>query len=458
MNQVLTQSRWGCLAAVASVLVLMTPAAPGVAARQRATISGKLTLERAVEIALRESPVVRGAAEEVNVAIEELQAARAAGRPTVSATAFLSTGSNASITATPSPVMPQATMALPQGSFFDQNVSLMVPLYTGGRLESLVRRAQSAREASSAERDEVKLEVELLTRVAYRTAQVRQALLAVAQDLVRTNDERLRIARLTFREGRIPRYPVLRDEAELANATQQLTNAERDREMALVELRTVMGVDFAPDVALEEPPTLPSIEATVGPTATSQVPDLAGQLRVAEERRPRLIARRLRVRSAAENVSVARSAYRPQVSLFAMVDAMQGEVVDRFRGYTAGVVAALPLVDGGARRAEQRRAEAEARREEEELESVRLQVVQEVTSRWLAVRAAERNVATAQAGVQAGEEEYRIAQLRYQEGKSANVEALDALFARTRARVNLVQAVYEYQVAADQLRRATGSL
>jgi hypothetical protein len=36
------------------------------------------------------------------------------------------------------------------------------------------------------------------------------------------------------------------------------------------------------------------------------------------------------------------------------------------------------------------------------------------------------------------------------------VEALDALYARTRAQVNLAQAIFDYQVAADQLRRSLG--
>jgi outer membrane protein TolC len=135
---------------------------------------------------------------------------------------------------------------------------------------------------------------------------------------------------------------------------------------------------------------------------------------------------------------------------------MQGHDIDPLRGYTTGVAVALPLLDGGMRRAEVRRAEAEQRRQQEELQRALLQVTQEVTDNWLALRAAEQNVSTAQTAVRSSEEDYRIAQLRYQEGKSVNVEALDALAARTRARVNLAQATFDYQVAADQLRRSLG--
>jgi outer membrane protein len=463
-------------------------------ARKRATVTGLLTVDRAAEIALRDSPVVRGAVEEVNIAVQELRTAQAQRRPILSTTAFLSTGTNPSITTTPAPVMPQMLMGLPRSGFYDQNLSLMVPLYTGGRLQALVRRAEAARRASSADLAEVKLETALLTRVAYRTAQVRQEFLTVYQDVVRTNEERVRIDRIAYAEGRIAQYPVLRDEAELANATQQLAYAQRDREMALVQLRTLMGVQFAPDVTLEGTPPFqpvaallsalpafpnpaPQPPATMGPAGPEPRPVVAGAaitpqsesaataatspelerlLRLAEQGRPALEAQRLRLQSARQGIKAARSAYLPQVSLFAMGDAMQGRSIDPFSGYTAGVAIGLPILDGGSRRAEVRRAQAEQRRQDEELQRTVLQVTQEVTDNWLALQVAERNVATAQAGVRSGSEDYRIAQIRYAEGKSINVEALDALATRTRAQVNLAQAQFEYQIAADQLRRSLG--
>ena len=52
--------------------------------------------------------------------------------------------------------------------------------------------------------------------------------------------------------------------------------------------------------------------------------------------------------------------------------------------------------------------------------------------------------------------EYSVALQRYQAGRGILVEALDALATRTRAQTNVVQALYDYNVAQDQLRRAVG--
>src|SRR5205807_7426717 len=115
-----------------------------------------------------------------------------------------------------------------------------------------------------------------------------------------------------------------------------------------------------------------------------------------------------------------------------------------------------PLFDSGLRRADLRSAEAERRHRQQDYERTALEVEQQVTNALLSLGAAEQNVATAQAGARAAQQEYEVALQRYQAGRGILVEALDALAARTRAETNVIQALYEYNAAQDQLRRAVG--
>jgi outer membrane protein TolC len=267
----------------------------------------------------------------------------------------------------------------------------------------------------------------------------------------------------------------------VANAQQQLTNAERDTEISLVQLKTVMGVHpdsrpeptgplgFEPAVAAIErlagtAPALPSHGPTGAPPEMLPLappPTLVSRYRsrlltLAERQRPELQAARLRVEQADQGINVARSAYRPQIGIGAMADYMTGSNADTFGGASFGLTASLPLLDGGLRRADLHSAQAEHRHRQQDHERAALEVEQQVTNALLALGAAEQNVATAQTGARAAVQEYQVALQRYQAGRGVLVEALDALAARTRADTNVIQALYEYNVAQDQLRRAIG--
>jgi outer membrane protein len=165
-----------------------------------------------------------------------------------------------------------------------------------------------------------------------------------------------------------------------------------------------------------------------------------------------------RIEGGLEEVKIAKSAYRPQIGVGVMGDLSKMRGQSLFGGSTFGVVGSLPILDGGSRKAKVRTAEAEVAKISEERKRVALQVGQEVTTALLNLKAAESNVRTARIGVTAAVEDYRVALLRYTSGKGINVEALDALAAQVRSQSNEIQALYEYNVAQDQLARALGLL
>ena len=412
----------------------------------RPVVNKAITVRDAVEIALKESPVIRGAEEEVNMAVAQARMARAATLPTLSATATLS-GGQGGVYGTPAPVMPTNLTIAPRGAFFGGNLSLMFPLYTGGRLQALVRKAQAMQRASGAELGVLQRDLALEVKTTYRQVLLAQAVTGIFEDLNATAQERLRIDRISFEAGRIPKLYVLRDEAEAADAGQNLLNAQRDVDVSLIMLKTAMGLSQASQITLSE-------QLGYEPFPRSKEELLAQAVR----QRPELQAAASRIAGAREDIAAARGAFLPQVSLAAMGDTMRERGMPWSTGVAAGVVVGIPLLDGGMRRAQVSEARAGERRAEQERERVALQVTQDVETAFVSLRAAEKGIKTAEAALAAAEENYRVAQLRYTEGRSINVEVLDALTAYTRARTNHVQALFDYNVARDRLQRAAGEL
>lgn len=393
------------------------------------------------------NPLLGAARAEVRAAEAQVRAARAEAKPQVSATGYATLSSMQSILMTPPGVLgpSNATMVPPDPSL-TADAMLMVPLYTGGRVASRVRSARAGAAASAREVAVAEQDVALQVKETYHGALFARQNVAVFEERVREAAERVRIAEAEFRVGRAAQVEVLRARAERADAEQELTNALRNAELSVVRLRTAMGLPQ--ELPLELTDTLAFVEEVTLPEER-----LAQALRS----RPELVAARLRVEAAQANVDRAKGLYRPQVYGVAMADVFGSEGRGARGGVTVGVTVGLPILDGGLRRAEVEEAQAMLEREQANEQGVRLQVEGEVQQASLELAAAARNVALSEAAVEAAQEQYRLAQLRYEVGRGIFVEVLDALTALTRARTNRLQALYEYNVAQDRLGRALGS-
>lgn len=413
-------------------------------AEARPLLTGPLSLARAVEIALANSPILRGATADLDEAAARVKAAQAARKPSLSATTFLTTGSETGpIYNSPDGVTPQNFFAVPRGAFADQNLMLMLPLLNGGRLQALTRQAQAAREASGFDLQTARLDVALDTKAAYRQVLLALETQKVAASRQSATTEQLKNDRAAELVGRVPQLFVLRDEAEDADAGQDVTNAARDVELALLSLRAVMGVRSESGFSLSD-----SLEP-LNQSAT------ASDLQTALANRPELQGARARLESARQGENAVRGSSKFQAALTGMAD-LSGARGGSSGGLSVGVVVGVPIFDGGMRRAGRDEARAQSVRAGADVSRLEIQVEREVLGAQVSLDAARKNVVAAQSALVSAQESYRVALLRYQGGRATNAETLDALAALTRARTNRARALYEVQIAGDQLARAIG--
>jgi len=342
---------------------------------------------------------------------------------------------------------PLASVLVPNNGQLDQNFMAMVPLYTGGGLGSKVRTAESLAAAATSGIRTSELDVALSARVAYRQVRLNQAIVEAWKRRVDESKERVRIAEAAFKEGRIAKYDLLRNQTELAESEQALNNAIRDVDVALVNLKRVMGISQTSEISLTSELTFEPITETL---ESAQAQALA--------QRPEVSAARARVQAAQAQLAVAKSLYRPQVYGVAMQDFVSASEMGSDQGFTVGIAASLPVFDAGLRRSQVTEAQSMLERMRAEERDVVLAVAQDVGTAFSELQAAARNVELARVAVEQAEEDYRVIKLRYESGKAINVEVLDALFALTRAQTNYAQALFDYNVAGDRLARAKGSV
>jgi outer membrane protein TolC len=426
------------LLAAAAFLVLLTPVLSWAA-------DAPLTLTAAVDYTLKNNPDLQAARQDPASAAARLDAARAAGRLTTSANGFATAGTGNMVVAGVTPVMPQYLSNQLVGRQATLNGTVMYPLSTGGRVGADTR--QKAHELSSAQ-DLLRAAENDLTytvRVAYKKTALALMIVDIQQQRVTETEERLRVDQDKYDAGKVPLVTVLRDKAELADARQGLTNARRDVEIALLDLKLEMGAPLATNTTLAD-------KLAYEPFTE----DLPALVKEADAKRPEIASAKALVAAAQDAISSADSAYNPQLALAGMGNLTQNSNVGRFGEYQVGLIASIPLSDGGLRSAQVREAQAKAVQARRELDSQRLKADRDVRVAYANLSAADQNTRASMEAVAQAEEEHRVAKLRYDAGKGILLEVLDSLTALVRAKVNYSQALYDYSTARDDLDRAVG--
>lgn len=434
-----------CFLFAAIAVLLLSTTLPISSQQAQPIVSRAITMSEAVDIALKNNPTPQARQAMVTAAAARVRMARAMTRPQITATGYATGSSMPMIVPGPEVVGgPQAWTLTPDTERLNGILMGMYPLYTGGKLRAQIESAHSSSEAAVADLAVSELDVSLTAKIAYYQVLLAREMVNVYEDRVAEAQERLRIAEKAFEEGRIARYDLLRNRTDLAESQQQLNNARRDVEVALADLKSALGISQESNITLTD--TL----ATPQP-----LEDVTTLRQLAVRQRPEVTAAHARIKAARSGVGVAKSAYKPQIYAMGMAElAASSESTDT--GALVGITVSIPILDGGLRKSAVDEAQTMVQQAEAEKREVLLAVERDVSTAYARVGAAAENVTLAKAAVEQAEEDYRIIKLRYEAGKSINVEVLDALASLTRARTDYVAALYNYNVARADLLRAIG--
>jgi outer membrane protein TolC len=325
------------------------------------------------------------------------------------------------------------------------NLSFSQNVYDGGRIGAQSAIARAARETADINMASTRAQLQLDVVRAYYDAALTARLFEIAEATYRQADATLSQTRLGFDAGSQPEFELLRAQVTRDNQRPLVIRRRSERDISLLRLKQLL--DIPPGEPLEL--TTPLDGETLAPPAG--LPAAMGAPPDETRAGVRQAAAAVRQREAA--VDVARSQRLPTVS----VTSTYGEVAypsgalpafgDFRRNWNVGAIVQLSVLNGGRLRAD----EAIARADVEEARA-RLQRTRElalVDSRT-AQEELTASLATweASAGtVQQAQRAYEIAELRYREGVSTQLELSDARLLLVQAQATRAQAARDVQVA-----------
>ncbi|ABI78540.1 type I secretion outer membrane protein, TolC family [Hyphomonas neptunium ATCC 15444] len=396
------------------------------------------TLPEAIESAFATNPQLEIERYNTDIARQNLEVARGAGRPTVN---FSATGGYEYIDTT-SPF----AFSVGDRPIATAQLQAIQPIYTGGKISAGIRQAQAGISSADLGFSAARQDLILQVVTAYMDVVRDREAVNIRQNNVTVTGEQVRAASDRFEVGVVTRTDVAQAQARLEGARAALAGAEATLQSSEANYQFLTGLqagDLAP------PPPVPPLPAT-----------LEDALAAATINNPSIAAAREDLRAAEAAVDSARADGRPQISLVGTASAQEtfGDANQRDTSVSALAQARIPLLSGGVVKAQTESAKlrrAQARRFIDNLET---QVRAQVTQAWYSYDASLRSIEASRRQVEASEIAYEGAMEELSVGVRSTLDTLDQEQQLFDARLALVAAERDAYVAAHNLLRATGAL
>ena len=241
---------------------------------------------------------------------------------------------------------------------------------------------------------------------------------------------------------------VTRAQVQLANDRQRVSVAENERRRTILQLLRTMGLDLAAPVDLigtlgYQPVDVAAVEAA---------------LKRARGERSDVQAQEQHEQVARLNIRTVEAERLPTVTAFGDYGTIGRHSIGLQPTRTFGVKVNIPLFDGGRRQARRDESLFLLRQEQIRTRDLEDQVELEVRLAIESLRSAAVQVETAREGLDLAQNEVEQARRRYEAGVAIPLEVTDAQSRLDRARDNQVSALYNHNLARLELAAAVGNI
>jgi len=394
-----------------------------------------LTLEEAIAIALERQPAILAR-------LGELEAAQARVLQALS------------------PLLPQMTFTYNQrrnqGFFAATGREFLVSNYLAQQTATLkifdFGKTSAATDAARFNAQATKEEVErtrdlivLNVKEGYFTFLLSQRLVKVTQQALERAELNLKSAQGFFQVGTRPKSDVTRAEVDVANARVNLIRANNAVHLGRVSLNTAMGL--SPDRPTQVEDVL----------IYEAVPlDPAEAAKEALKNRPEIRQAAARVQSADATARQAVRQFFPDLNTNASFGYSANEFPPSGQIWELGFTFSWTWFDGFSNVGKLREARASLDAARANAASVELTVRQEVEQAVLALVETQERIQAAAKAVESAQENFRLAQGRFDAGVGTIIELTDAQLALTQAQSTEIEALADFRIARARLERAVG--
>jgi len=339
---------------------------------------------------------------------------------------------------------------------FVYGVTLTQPLFLGGAGIAEIKIAGAAKRATEQNLDLQRQNLIFLTVNAFYSCLVTQEVAQVQELALQQSQANLDVVQKKLKAGTASGYDRMRAEVNVVNLKPGVITAKNQRQAALTQLRTVLGLAENTQIVIDG--KFEFVDDDCGNT------NLAMIKKMALENRPEIQALLEQKYISQKGISIARSSFMPKLffqtdySYLAMKNDYKFSQNDFNKGFTSAITLQLPLFTGFKNCKTYQKAKLDYKivlDTEKQLNDGVIAEAEVVYNKFQETR--EKHLAARQS-VKLAEETLRLANMMYQEGTNTQLDVLNTQLALNQARLNYATSIFEYQMARYQLRKVTGTL
>jgi len=420
--------------------------------------AGPFSLDEAIRHTLNQNPELRAAGHQAQAADARADAAKGAFLPQIDVRylarrsdnpldAFADKLNTRSVTG--ADFDPARLNSPDTSTLHATQLSVELPLYTGGRRMAGVREAGAYAEAARLGYERHQQAAAYNALHAYRAAQAAAEAVIIANDAVEAAREHAETAARLVRQGRIVASDRMTAELNLAAAEGAREQAANRQRLAIEALRLVTGMPA--DAELVLPPWgAPDAVAALASAAESEQRALAT--------RKDLKASEAFVRASRAKVTAARAAFQPQIGVIAADSWYDSNAALDNKSQSIMGVVSMNIFSGGRDWHGLTAAHHDTEQNELRLEGLQQAVRGEVRAATSRLTEASARRAIARQTADKARENVRLVKQRYGEGRTILIDLLMAERLLVEARNEELAAGLGQELSAAQLQLAEGSL
>lgn len=326
---------------------------------------------------------------------------------------------------------------------YGASLSLLQPVYTGGRLLETIRMTQHQQSLATNQSDLFRSAICYQTDIQYWNVVARQEIVGVADDFRNSVASLVQIIRDRTEVGWADPQDLLMAEVKLNEAEYQLLQAKSNFETGRMALNSLIGVGLEGQTEVDS--LIPNV--VLGDGLMTDDGSNRSELKIAHDR----------INLAKSQMKLTDSKYKPQ--FYVGAEGSYSAPGHDFRSdldpnYAVYAKLSIPIFEWGKRRNEKRASSLKVGMAEDDLNKTDDTVNLEIqTARVSLLQALERVRLSESSLAKASENEQKAVE-RYAEGKVSVTEVIDAQTYRQTSQVNYVQAKAAAQGHCSQLLKA----